>query len=434
MNISVFGLGYVGSVCVGCLSDMGHSLIGVDISPEKISSVNNGQPPIVEKDLNELFLTNFRKGLISATSDINNAVLISDITLVCVGTPNDESGHLDTTIVEKVISDIGLALRDKETFHVIVIRSTVPPNTIDSLEVILESKSGKKTDKDFSIVMNPEFLREGSAVADFFNPPYILVGTNNNKSFNLIKMMYSGIDSKVIRVVPKIAEMIKFVNNSFHALKITFANEIGNICYDLNINSNELMEVFVQDRQLNISSKYFKPGFAYGGSCLPKDLEGVLQIAKDLRVNTPVLNSIRESNNLQIKRLIKFITGLNIKSLGFLGFAFKKGTDDVRNSPILDVIHYFLMNDYKICVYDQNINISKLTGMNKKYLKASIGLNMNIFSENAIKVCNESDLIIISNSDQEYFIDDKYLLNKTIIDLTRAFSHLSKKTNYYNYK
>jgi GDP-mannose 6-dehydrogenase len=280
--------------------------------------------------------------------------------------------------------------------------------------------------------MNPEFLREGTAISDFFNPPYILIGTNSKKSFNLVKKMYSGIDAELIKVAPEIAEMIKFVNNSYHALKITFANEIGNICHDLNIDSIELMALFTKDRQLNISPKYFKPGFAYGGSCLPKDLEGIFQIAKDLNIETPVLKSIKVSNDYQIKRLIKLISKLNSNKLGFLGISFKDGTDDVRNSPILDVISHFIENNYKISAYDPNVNDSILKGINKQYLIDHIGTNSQIFLEDAIRVCNEAEVIIITNSDQKYFIADKHFLNKIIIDLSRSFSHLSNKTNYYN--
>ena len=417
---------------MGCLSDLGHSLIGVDISSEKISSVNNGKPPVVEKDLNELFLINFKKKRICATSNSKKATIKSDISLVCVGTPNDDNGHLDTSAVERVVSDIGLALKEKDTFHVIVIRSTVPPGTTNKLEVILESKSGGKLNRDFGVVMNPEFLREGSAIKDFFNPPYILIGSNSEKPFKTIKKMYSGINSEVIKVIPELAEMIKFVNNSYHALKITFANEIGNICHDLNIDSNQLMDIFVADRQLNISSKYFRPGFAYGGSCLPKDLSGISQIANELGINTPVLKSIKESNNFQIERLIKLIARFNIKKIGFLGISFKNGTDDVRNSPILEVISHFIQNGYQVFMFDTNVNESNLTGLNRQYLYDYIDSPDQIFVQNAIQLCNKSEIIIVTNPDQEYFIEDKYFFNKIIIDLTRSFSHLSKNTHYYN--
>ena len=431
MNISVFGLGYVGSVCIGCLSNMGHSLIGVDISPKKVSSVNKGQPPIVEKDLNDLFYTNFKKKLISATSDDKTAVLKSDISLVCVGTPNDKNGHLNTVGVEKVVSNIGLALKEKDNFHVIVIRSTVPPGTINKLKKQLNKELGNTENKKFDIVMNPEFMREGTAIKDFFHPPYILIGTNYRESFEIIKTMYSKINCEIIQVEPEFSELIKFVNNSFHALKITFANEIGNICKGLNIDSHEFMKIFTKDTILNISSKYLMPGFSYGGSCLPKDLSGLISISKELGIKTPILKSIRGSNDYQTKRLIKLINNLKSKSLGILGLTFKKGTDDVRNNPIINVINHFIRRKYKINVFDPNIVISKLEGENKKYLIDNIDSINNIFSNSTEQLCKDSDLIILCNADQEYFISDHNFSGKLIIDLTRSFSHLSSISKYH---
>jgi GDP-mannose 6-dehydrogenase len=299
MNISIFGLGYVGCVGMGCLAKNGHKIIGVDVLNAKIDLINQGKPTIVEKDIDRIIAEQFNKGNISATSDYKKAVLETDLSLICVGTPSTPEGHLNLDYIFQTACQIGEALADKDGFHVIAIRSTVLPGTNEKVGELITQHSGKIRNTDFGVVSNPEFLREGTAVEDFFNPPLTLLGSDNDFSLEKMEQLYAGVTGPIEKVEINVAEIIKYVNNSFHALKIVFANEVGNICKKLNIDSHEVMRIFCMDKQLNISPYYFKPGFAYGGSCLPKDLKALNTIAHDLYIDTPVLNSIEKSNEAQ---------------------------------------------------------------------------------------------------------------------------------------
>ena len=430
MNISIFGLGYVGCVSVGCLAKAGHKVVGVDIDQDKVNQINSGIPTVVEKDLDSLIKTQRAEGKIQATKDVNYAINNTNVSLICVGTPSSTNGHLDFSAIKSVVADIGRVLKNKDKFHVIAIRSTIMPGICEQVSDIIEKESGKRSGLDFYVLSNPEFLREGTAVTDYFNPPYILLGAKNEKAINIMRDIYKGIDSEIIVAEIAVAELIKFVNNSFHALKVTFGNEVGNICKQLNINSHELMEIFVKDKQLNISSYYLKPGFAYGGSCLPKDLKAFKTIAYDNYIDTPVINSIEKSNDNQIERAFNFILNYEKNNIGFLGLSFKKDTDDLRNSPNVILLELLFGKGKSIKVYDKNVNLSILKGANKNYINSQVPHIKDILSENIDDVINNSDIIIIGNKDPVY-IDSLINSDKIIIDLVHLDEKLLLKDNYF---
>jgi len=326
MKISIFGLGYVGCVGVGCLSKLGHSVIGVDINSDKICLINQGKSPVIEKGLSELIKEGLDKNLISATLKYEYAVLNSGISFITVGTPSDINGHLDISHIFAVAKQIAEVLKKKESFHVIVIRSTVNPGTNVEIGKLVEKISGRVKNKDFAVASNPEFLREGVALEDFFNPPYTLIASESKKALEILHELYKDIKGEIVEVDVSVAEIIKFVNNSFHALKISFANEIGRVCKKLNIDSAKVMEIFCKDEKLNLSPYYFKPGFAYGGSCLPKDLKALNLLAHDKYTQIPVLSSIDKSNEVHIKQAFDIMVSKGKKKIGFLGLSFKQGT------------------------------------------------------------------------------------------------------------
>ncbi|HYM93842.1 MAG TPA: nucleotide sugar dehydrogenase, partial [Chitinophagaceae bacterium] len=362
MNISIFGLGYVGCVSIGCLAKNGHHVIGVDVSQVKVDQINSGKATIIEKDIDQIIAEQRAKGKIEATTNAIEAILRTDISIIAVGTPSSNKGHLNLDFIFKVAENIGLGLKEKNSFHTIAIRSTITPGTCDKFAGVVENISGKKRNVDFAIVDNPEFLREGTAVHDYYNPPLTLIGSDNTQAAQIVAELYRQLPGEIIITDLKIAEIMKYVNNTFHALKISFGNEIGNICSEIGIDSHKVMEIFCKDKQLNISSYYFKPGFAFGGSCLPKDLKGLQTLAHDLYVNVPLIDSISKSNESQINRSVEIIQQLGKKSIGFLGLSFKAGTDDLRNSPAVTVVETLLGKGYSIKIYDKNVLLSNLTG------------------------------------------------------------------------
>ena len=368
MNISIFGLGYVGCVSLGCLAKNGNKVISVDVSQTKVDQIDSGKATIIEKDIDTIIKEQRKAKRISATIDSCKAVKESEISIVAVGTPSTDKGHLNLSHIFTVAEQIGIALKDKKEFHIIAVRSTIMPGTCDKFAGIVEKISGKKRNEGFAIVDNPEFLREGTAVHDYYNPPLTLIGSDNKEAANKVAELYLQLPSEVIITDLKVAEIMKYVNNTFHALKISFGNEVGNICAELGIDSHEVMNIFCKDKQLNISPYYFKPGFAYGGSCLPKDLKGFQTLAHDLYVNVPVITSINKTNEIQISRAIKMIYKYWNKKLGFLGLSFKEGTDDLRNSPAVAVIEGLLGKGCDITIYDKNVNLSLLTGTNKEFI------------------------------------------------------------------
>lgn len=429
MNISIFGLGYVGCVSLGCLAKNGHTVIGVDVNQNKIDLINSGKPTIIEKDIDKIIAEQHEKGVISATTNSREAVAKSELSIIAVGTPSTAQGHLDLKYIYKVAQNIGEALREKEKFHFIAIRSTVLPGTCDKVAEIIAKASGKTRNVAFAVVDNPEFLREGTAVADYFNPPLTLIGSDNRYAAERVASLYKQLPGEIIITDLPVAEIMKYVNNTYHALKISFANEVGNVCSELGIDSHKVMEIFCKDKQLNISPYYFKPGFAYGGSCLPKDLKGFQTLAHDLYIKTPVIDGINLANENQIERAIDLIQRHPNKILGFLGLSFKAGTDDLRNSPAVRVVEALLGKGAEIKIYDKNINMTMLTGTNKDFINARIPHLSKLMVVDLDHIVETSDVLII-NTEEIEFKDIALSTDKMIIDFVRLDDRLLNKTNY----
>lgn len=428
-KISIFGLGYVGCVSLGCLAQNGHKVIGVDVVQHKVDLINKGKPTIIEKDIDTIIEEQHKAGRISATTDNIQAVKDTDVSIICVGTPSTGNGHLNLDYIYNTARGIGEALKEKEGFHVIAIRSTVLMGTNQKVGQLIEETSGKKRNEAFAVVSNPEFLREGSAVKDYYNPPVTVIGSENEKALEIMAGIYSKVDAPIEKTDIKVAEIIKYVNNSFHALKITFANEVGNICKKLGIDSHKVMDLFCKDTHLNISPYYFKPGFAYGGSCLPKDLKALNTIAHDAYLNSPVLDAIERSNQNQKRTAIEMITSKGKKKVGILGLSFKKGTDDLRYSPIVEVTESLLGKGYEICIFDEKVNLSNITGTNKHYIDTRIPHLSRLLKSSLKDVVESSELLVISQNDERFEkLIDQYP-DKQFIDLVRVVDE-SRNHNY----
>ena len=428
MNISIFGLGYVGCVSLGCLAQNGHKVIGVDIMDTKIDLINQGKPTIIEKDIDSIIAEQNEKGNISATKNYKSAVENTDVSIICVGTPTTDSGHLNLDYIYNTAKQIGESIKNKEGFHIVVIRSTVLPGTNKKVGEIIEEYSMKKRNEGFSVVSNPEFLREGTAVADYYNPPVTVLGGDNDDALSIIADIYSKVSGPIEKVDIKVAEVIKYVNNSFHALKITFANEVGNICQKLNIDSHEVMRVFGMDKQLNISTYYFRPGFAYGGSCLPKDLKALQTLAHDHYLVSPVLQSIEKSNNVQKNMALNKIIETGKQKIGFLSVSFKAGTDDLRYSPSVELIERLLGKGKIVSVYDKNVSLSKLIGANKSFIEEKLPHISNLLVDTMNELIEQSEVIVIPNSTEE-IKNIQIPANKIIIDFSRI-KELEYHDNY----
>jgi len=396
MKISVFGLGYVGCVGIGCMASGGHEVIGVDVVQSKVDQINAGKPTIIEEGIEELILNGFNASKIAATTDARFAVMNTDISFIAVGTPSTATGKLNLDYLFGTASQIGAALAQKSTFHLVVIRSTVFPGTNHKYGKLLEQYSGKKRFIDFDVLSNPEFLREGSAVKDYFNPPLTVIGSNFEKSIGIMRDIYSELSAPFEVVDIEVAELIKYVNNSFHALKVTFANEVGSICKSLEIDARDVMRIFSMDTKLNLSPYYLKPGFSYGGSCLPKDLKALTTIAHDGYIDTPVLNSIAKSNEVHKQRVLEAITKLEINKIGVIGLSFKEGTDDLRFSPIIDIIESLIGKGYKVSIYDQNVSVSRLLGTNKLFIDQHIPHLVELLKMEPKQLFDDSELIILN--------------------------------------
>ena len=430
MNISIFGLGYVGCVSLGCLAKNGHTVIGVDVNQSKVDQINAGKPTIIEKDIDKIIAEQHALKKISATTNTDAAILNTDISIIAVGTPSSDKGHLNLNYIFTVSELIGQAIAKKEAFHIVAIRSTIMPGTCDKVADLIEKTSGKKRNQDFALVDNPEFLREGTAVQDYFNPPLTLIGSDNKDAANKVAELYKNLPAEIIITDLKEAEIMKYINNTFHALKISFANEVGNICTELGIDSHKVMDIFCKDKQLNISPYYFKPGFAYGGSCLPKDLKGLQTLAHDLYVDVPVIESIDKTNDIQISRASKLIYKYWNKKLGFLGLSFKAGTDDLRNSPAVMVIELLFGKGCDITIYDKNINIALLTGTNKEFIESKIPHLSSLMVDNAQTILDNCDVIVINTKEEEFQQLLSKPTDKIIIDFVRLNDTIQKYPNY----
>ncbi|HLZ39516.1 MAG TPA: UDP-glucose/GDP-mannose dehydrogenase family protein [Candidatus Sulfotelmatobacter sp.] len=396
MNVSIFGLGYVGSVSAACFASMGHKVVGVDVSAAKVEMVNSGRSPIQEAGMNDMVAEQRAAGRLKATTDASLAVGESDLSFVCVGTPSLRSGKLDLSHVEHVMAEIGSALRQKKTHHTVVLRSTVLPGTTTSVVIpILESTSGKRANTDFAICYNPEFMRESSAVSDFFNPPYTVFGASHPDHLVCLKELYKGVPGRVFEVDLPVAEMVKYVSNLYHAIKVGFANEIGTLCQCFGLDTSAVTEIFTSDNKLNISSAYLKPGFAFGGSCLPKDLRAMTHRAKELDLSLPLLESIIPSNSEHIGRAVDGILQTGKKKISMLGLSFKAGTDDLRESPQVQLIKRLLGEGCQVRIWDEDVSIGRLAGSNRQYIEEVIPHIGSLLSTDFEAVVRSGEIVVI---------------------------------------
>ena len=423
MKLSVFGIGYVGRVSAACFAKAGHEVIGVDLNPTKVEIINSGKSPIVETGIEELISETVSAGRRRATTAPAEAIMNSDVSLVCVGTPSNANGSLDLDHVKGVCEEIGAALRRKLERHTVVIRSTMLPGTVGSLVLTtLEEHSGKQAGRDFGICINPEFLREGSSLKDFYSPPFTLIGADEETTVELVRKLYKDIDAPLFVTSLKTAEMVKYASNCFHALKVSFANEIGNICKAVGIDSHEVMKVFSQDTKLNLSPYYLTPGFAFGGSCLPKDLRAINYKAKQLDVEVPVLSSILPSNRLQVERAVNMVLQTGKKRVGVLGFSFKAGTDDLRESPMVTLIETLIGKGLQLALYDRDVSLAKLFGANKQYIEREIPHNSQLMRGSVDEVINDSEILVMGNKAAEFReIESRLKSGQTVLDLVRLF-------------
>lgn len=427
MRISIFGLGYVGAVSAGCLASDGHDVIGVDPNQTKVDLINKGVTPIIEKDIGEMIAKTAASGKLRATTDVREAVRGSDISLICVGTPSMLNGNLDLSYVRRVCEEIGSAIKEKSTFHVVVGRSTMLPGSMHNVVIpTLEQASGKKAAVDFGVCNNPEFLREGTAVYDYYHPPKTVIGESDPRAGDMLVELYKHMDAPMIRTDVETAEMVKYTDNNWHALKVAFANEIGNICKAVGIDGHKVMEIFCQDTKLNLSPYYMKPGFAFGGSCLPKDVRALTYKGRSLDLELPVLNAIMPSNQHQIGKAIEMIANKGKRKVGILGFAFKAGTDDLRESPIVDVIEHLIGKGYELKLYDKNVNLAALTGANRDYILNHIPHISKLMVESMQEVMDFADTLVIGNGAEEFKpVPASLKPGQAVVDLVRISKEMS---------
>jgi len=433
MRLCVVGVGYVGLVSAACLARDGHAVVGVDANRDKVDIINRGQSPIVEAETSELIHETVTRGTLRATMDVEEGVTASEATLICVGTPGQANGSPDLRYVRKVCAEIGDALRRCEGFHVVVCRSTVLPGTMRDIVIpLLEERSGKKAGRDFSVCHNPEFLREGTAVHDFRHPPKTVIGQTDPVGGDRVASLYAAVDAPLFRTSIEVAEMVKYVDNAWHALKIGFANEIGNLCGALKIDSHAVMDIFCRDTKLNLSSCYLKPGFAFGGSCLPKDVRALTHKARTMDLNLPILNAVLPSNQMQIETALRMIAGRGKKKIGILGFSFKAGTDDLRESPMVEVIERLLGKGYDLRVYDRNVNMARLIGANRDYLLNHIPHISNLMVESLDDVLDHAEVIVVGNKASEWDgLVERLRDDQVVVDLVRIGSSATQEGKYY---
>ena len=419
LAISVFGLGYVGSVSAACFASMGHRVVGVDVNPAKAQMVENGKSPIIEASMNELVAEGSRACRLHATTDSVAAVLESDVSFVCVGTPSLRSGKLDLSHIENVAREIGAALKQKKSGHTFVLRSTVLPGTTESIVLpILEQASGRRAGIDFTVVYNPEFMREGSAVADFLQPPYTILGARDPSHLAPLRELYKQTPGRVFETSIAVAELAKYVSNAFHAVKVTFANEVGTLCKHLGVDAQAVTEIFTSDTRLNISPAYLAPGFAFGGSCLPKDVRALTYKAKELDIKLPMLESLLPSNSEHVERAVEAVMKTKKRKIAQLGLSFKAGTDDLRESPQVQLVKRLLGEGYEVQVWDEDVSLGRLAGSNRQYIEEVIPHIGSLLSADLENVVKWGEVVIIGNKSAKKDELSKYLRkDQIVIDL-----------------
>jgi GDP-mannose 6-dehydrogenase len=426
MRINVYGLGYVGSVSAACLAADGHDVLGIDVDPGKVDSINNGLSSVVEAGLPELINTGVRSGRLRATTQTADA---ADVSLVCVGTPSRDNGSLCLDYVSRATIDLGAYLKRLSGYHVVCVRSTVLPGTVEGLVIrTLEEQSGKRAGRDFGVCMNPEFLREGSSIRDYKCPPFTLIGELDERSGDVIAGIYSNVAAPVIRTRLEVAEMVKYAGNAFHAMKITFANEVGIICKRLGLDGREVMDIVCRDEKLNISKTYLQPGFAFGGSCLPKDLRALLHKAKELDLEPAVLRSILHSNNQQVDEAYQMIRKTGKKRVAVLGLSFKPGTDDLRESPIATLVEMLVGKGYQVTIYDREVSLARLHGANKNYIEHIIPHISCLMKPTLETTLDGAEVVVVAKRSAEFDAAlETFNGDRCLIDLVRIPDELREQ-------
>lgn len=434
MKISIFGLGYVGCVTAACLARDGHDVIGVDVNPQKVKLLRAGISPIVEPGLNELICDAISSGKLQITCEGQVAVHNSDLSLICVGTPSNGNGSPKLQYVSNVAREIGAALATKQAYHTVVVRSTVLPGTVlEQFLPILEEASGKIVGDDFGLCMNPEFLRESSAIKDYYNPSFVVIGEYDQRSGDAVEQMYHAVNSPVFRTSIPSAEILKFACNAFHATKVVFANEIGTLCKAHGIDGQEVMHIFAQDYQLNVSPTYLRPGFAFGGSCLPKDVRALAHRAKERDLESPLLSALLTSNQQHVQRAVSMVERTGRKRVAVLGLSFKSGTDDVRESPTVTLVETLIGKGYQVNIFDEHVKVDELLGANKSFLEREIPHIFSLMCTSLEDVVKQAEVIVIANGSAQ-FRKVPALLNKDqiLIDLVGVARRNEVKQGVYD--
>jgi len=422
MRVSVFGLGYVGTVSCGCFAQDGMEVVGVDQVRSKVDLINGGRSPIIEEKIEEIIRDGVSRGNLRATLNTEEAVLATDVSVVSVGTPSSTNGSTNLSAVARVCEQIGKAMARKSERHLVIVRSTVPPGTVRTLVVpTLVAASGKRFGPDFGVCFNPEFLREGSSVRDHYNPPFTLIGRMTELDGTQAARLYANVKAETVHTTIENAEMVKYVCNAFHALKVTFANEIGMLGHAMGVDSHAVMEIVCKDTKLNISPRYLKPGFAFGGSCLPKDVKALLHKARENDLDLPLLGSIMQSNRSQIDRAIGIISGLRKRKVGILGLSFKAGTDDLRESPLVAVTEALIGKGFDVRIYDRNISLARLTGANKDYIEKEIPHISSLLTGNLADATAHAEVLVIGYAAPEFTgLASLCRKGQTIVDLAHV--------------
>ena len=420
MKISIFGLGYVGAVSMACLARDGHEVVGADLDPLKLDLIRSGRSPIVEEGIQDLTAEVVKSGRVTVTDDVAAAVHATQLSFICVGTPSSPNGSQDLSAVRRVSEQIGAALKDKPGYHTVIMRSTLQPGAMESVvKAGLESASGKKASVDFGLGFQPEFLREGSSIKDYDNPPFTVVGTDDERAANVLREVFGHLKCEFIVTSIGVAEMLKYACNAFHAVKITFANEIGRLARSVDVDGRAVMDLVCKDTRLNISPVYMKPGFAFGGSCLPKDLRALTYVGKQNDVTTPMLGNVMGSNRAHIDHALDLVTQSGKRKIGMIGLSFKPGTDDLRESPLVAVAERLIGKGYDLRIYDPDVNLSRLLGANKRYIDQSIPHNGNLMSGNCAAVIDHAEVVIIGLAGRDLVpvIVEKTRADQVVVDL-----------------
>jgi len=404
MRISIFGLGYVGAVSLACLARDGHSVIGVDIDKAKLELIRDGKTPVVEEGMVDLMARVAASGRVTVTTDVIQAVLGSELSLICVGTPSAPNGSQDQSAIVKLAHDLGRAMRGKADGHVFVFRSTLVPGTVeDVLRPLVERESGKREGEDFHVCFQPEFLREGTSIRDYDRPPFTVIGANSEAPVTRLRELFGHLPCEFLATSIRAAEVVKYCCNNFHALKITFANEIARLCEGLGVDAFEVMDLVCKDRQLNISPAYLKPGFAFGGSCLPKDLRATLYLAKTRDVELPMLGNVLASNRVHVEHAIAKVLSSGRRRVGMIGLSFKTGTDDLRESPLVQIAEQFIGKGLSLLVYDPEVHLSRLLGANRRFIEQHVPHIGSLMREDIEGVISSSDILVVGLSGPQIF-------------------------------